>query len=367
MKVMFLCASTAAGRDGVGDYTLRLASATEALGHSAQVVALVEDGGPARINSRIQEWNPDWVSLQLVPWGLHPRGLMGDWVLPVRHLREGRRLHIMAHEIWLGVKPRLILRHRILGWLQKRSWKQALAVWQPDAFHVSNLIYQLALQSAGWKPRILPLFGNIPIHPSSDEWANRVRGCFPQSVNKVPLILFPFNWPATFEIGGVLRQLDRLARLQGTPLRLLQIGQIGSGQSVWQRVALHANRRGWATASMGPCPGELISQALQMTNLMVSPYHWQLAGKSGSVLAAWEHGVPVLCAGTQPEADNAILAHLPQHPPVGVLSISSLRDADLMSIAASVQRDRIRGESLTRVAAKWLADLEQSDGISPLR
>src|SRR3974390_3291412 len=100
MKIAFLCSSLEPGRDGVGDYTRRLAGELIRQGHPCILTglndALISDAvtGSQEVEQtqvpalrlpdsmpwlerarRAREWlcgfGPDWYSLQFVPFGFH--------------------------------------------------------------------------------------------------------------------------------------------------------------------------------------------------------------------------------------------------------------------------------------------------------
>src|ERR1700730_16908643 len=125
MKIIFICGSLEPGRDGVGDYTRRLAGKLILLGHDAAAVALNDphiqdelagtqpvDGVtvpvlrmPSAMDAklrfqRVKEWiepfRPGWISLQFVPYAFHPKGLpllLGKRLKGL--LVKGRLVHIM--------------------------------------------------------------------------------------------------------------------------------------------------------------------------------------------------------------------------------------------------------------------------------
>src|SRR5690349_7383960 len=104
MRILFICGALEPGKDGVGDYTRRLAGAVQSLGHEPAIIALYDSwvGEPTvavqcaennkilvlRIASNIseryryrraKEWvntfDPVWISLQFVPYAYNPKGL----------------------------------------------------------------------------------------------------------------------------------------------------------------------------------------------------------------------------------------------------------------------------------------------------
>ena len=92
MRILFLCSCLEPGRDGVGDYTRRLAEECAMLGHECALAALNDSfvrttseekqgGLPTLRLARGSDYGavadfrkkfaPDWISLQLVAYGLH--------------------------------------------------------------------------------------------------------------------------------------------------------------------------------------------------------------------------------------------------------------------------------------------------------
>src|SRR5437899_991410 len=122
MRVTFVCGSLARGRDGVGDYTRRLAETLTRGGHASQLIALndrhleVDTGGDEIRLPATMPWNyrievarasidahaPDWISVQFVPYGFANRGLVWHLGIRLRQLSPSRPFHLMFHELWIG-------------------------------------------------------------------------------------------------------------------------------------------------------------------------------------------------------------------------------------------------------------------------
>ncbi|QIL75338.1 glycosyltransferase family 4 protein [Hymenobacter sp. HDW8] len=104
MNIVFLCGALEPGRDGVGDYSRKLAGALVEKGHQVALAALKDGHVPAVTEgiqlsdevevpvlrvpaswpaaqrfSRAKEWigriNPEWVSVQFVPYAFQAKGL----------------------------------------------------------------------------------------------------------------------------------------------------------------------------------------------------------------------------------------------------------------------------------------------------
>ena len=99
MKIIFICGSLEPARDGVGDYTRKLAAEIIRQGHKATIVSLAEENNfdlfkgvqhcedieipvlrsavifhknyVQEVKAWIDEFNPGWISLQFVPFSFH--------------------------------------------------------------------------------------------------------------------------------------------------------------------------------------------------------------------------------------------------------------------------------------------------------
>lgn len=319
MKITLLCGSLEPGRDGVGDYSRCLAKAATHLGHDLQLISLkdstlgTDDGAGLRvirrngqfndptylsqIQSDINEWAPDILSLQFVPFAYHPKGLIHDLIPFIQKVRSGLQMHLMFHETWLRWEYGTSLKHRLIGQIQRQKILQSIRLWQPETVHTSNPYYAQILRHNGIPCNLLPLFGNIPIAPHlhRDRFEALLQAPLQSNERR---ILFPFNQDAKW------RPLDLLQRIQATlqasqstlPIRLIQIGRTHSELEHWKQISEFAAKADWKCDVLGAQDAETLSIAFQSCQLGISSSPIQLAGKSGAVAAMREHGLPVLCS-----------------------------------------------------------------------
>lgn len=192
MKILFFCGSVEPGQDGVGDYTRRLCVELIRLGHKVQIVSLcdqqvtdfviqnqrIESSGvlvkriPIASSSQqrlvwiqkaIDDEQPDWISLQYVPYSFNPKGL--PFWLPnfLNKLKGKYQWHIMFHELWVGIDLESSLKHKCIGKLQQFIAKKLIVNLNPSQINTQNGLYQFHLRSVNIGADILPLFGNIPV------------------------------------------------------------------------------------------------------------------------------------------------------------------------------------------------------------
>jgi hypothetical protein len=372
MRISFICGSLASGMDGVGDYTRCLARACVEAGHECLLIsindceraseidgslqieryksALHDTQAVADIFNRIRSWQPTWISLQFVPFAFHSRGLIKQLLPFISRLREEAALEVMFHELWLGEKPSLSFKHKILGWVQKKQLLQALRIWSPDCIHTSNTLYQNILARHGHSARRLPLFGNIAITPPTSDTLKELLEWYPPKANE-RVILFPFSQSTEWDVQRSLDFLKKVSDAASVSLRLIQVGKNTSGQEHWRRIPELAQRHGWSCDILGARSQEVLSQLMHFSDLGVSASNIQLADKSGAIVAMLEHGLPVLCTTQERES---------KHP---VMQTKTDRLFDLSNSSEAVidllKKDlKPTAESrLQKVAKQWLADL----------
>jgi hypothetical protein len=319
MKVVFLCGSLEPGHDGVGDYTRRLAGELKRQGTQVLMISVnernltslsiqeeQESEGTAipvfRISGRIsyrkklrvaKQWldavNPDWLSLQYVPFSFHPKGAHFFLGRFLRRLGFHRRWHIMFHELWTGMDKESSKKHYWLGKIHRLLIKSLIKTLNPAVIHTQTHLYLEKIATLGYKAKYLPLFSNIPffepegISKADDKDINHER--------KLLFVLF----------GGIHRNapvaqfasdLVRFEKANKTRILLIIIGRSGPIQKQWTSVwALN----GLDLVLMGEQTPMTISKVLHSATMGISTTPIQLAEKSGSVAAMREHQLPVLC------------------------------------------------------------------------
>jgi hypothetical protein len=326
VRIAFLTGGLEPERDGVGDYTRRLAGELIRQGHPSVILGLNDSQvSGARFDSQeaegtlisvlrlpgampsservrlAREWldafNPDWVSLQFVPFGFHPRGLSVG--LP-RHLKSiigSRPLHWMFHELWVLWNFPLSLRKRLLGQCQKLCLRAYLRKLKPQAVTTQLSLYQAELNKIGVAADVVPLHGNIPVYPKdeADKWLADRCGSL-KSLKRVKAGFF----------GNILSTLDPslLAawtaelNVAGNELLLLSAGKIGGeGEKLWD--SLEQKLKASATFfKLGELDEREASLYFSAMDYGLTSYPPELMGKSGSVAAMREHGLPVISCGS---------------------------------------------------------------------
>ncbi|MEO7767543.1 MAG: hypothetical protein ABIS01_08960, partial [Ferruginibacter sp.] len=187
MKIAFLCGSLEPGRDGVGDYTRRLAGELIRQGHEAGIIAIndqhftgefegfQESEGlnlpmlrlpshwPSnqrfkRAASWINSFNPGWISLQFVPFSFNAKGLPFGMSRLLMTLGKNRNWHIMFHELWVGMHIGAPRKEICWGYVQREIILSLIRRLQPRLIHTQSSLYKTQLAKLGVKALLLPLF-----------------------------------------------------------------------------------------------------------------------------------------------------------------------------------------------------------------
>jgi hypothetical protein len=320
MSFVLVTGGLAPGRDGIGDYCRVVAQALAEAGAKPALLAIAEretDAKPERFPClRLPAMRPwperveaarrfldqqraERVFLQLGPYLYHPRGLLQSAVEPLAGVLSDARPLVMVHETWVGEMPFHSWKDRLIGPWQRRGFLALLRRLQPAKTFTSLPLYQAQLRRNGIDTELLPLAGNVPVQREAAQLELRqpVAGIFGG--------LWPGFEPhealAAFASAGG-RTLLLIGRHGATPERLAQ----------WR--ARHPTLAIVETGALDPLA---VSQHLNLLSFAFAVAPWQMAGKSGTVAALLEHGVPVLVSwGDTRQAsgvpkDRAVLLHRP--------------------------------------------------------
>lgn len=323
MSLVIICGCLEPGADGVGDYSRLLAAAYQELGTAAHLIALDDPSVTAPQLSRqytsthsvwafrlptslpwsrrrelaeqqLQKWQCQAISLQFVPYAFDRRGLPAQLPELIARLsrprgsnRSRRELHLMFHEIWIGLARSSSLRTRLLGAVQRRLIQRLCKLSQPRLVHTSNRPYQLCLQAVGIEAGLLPLFSNLPdtSHAAPAPPQPRLTACLFGRI--------PPEWSPDPVIAALM---TKSAREQRTAcLRLL-------GHSHCDPAWSADLRRRWPQLTVEEygqvsCPRRL-ADLIQGSDLGLATTPWALVEKSGTVAAFLSLGLPVVVSRT---------------------------------------------------------------------
>ena len=312
MKIIFFCGSMEEGRDGVGDYTRKLAGEMIRRGHKAAVIALndqhtkIESDGVQMIEgvtlpvkripstfkaadryeiaaTWVEHFNPDWLSLQFVPFAYHFRGLSFGIQSFLRKIGKGRNWQVMVHELWVGMDNKAPLKLSVWGWAQKQLIKSLLRNIKPALIHTHASLYMEWLKKMGFKPRYLPLFGNIENKISNHQLDHQST--------IISFLVFGSIHPGA-PIVQLANELKLYSDKHTIGVELKMVGRCGAEQAVWER---ECRKAGIQIDILGEQPAAVISSTMRNATFGISTTPPSLVEKSGAVAAMREHGLQILC------------------------------------------------------------------------
>ena len=329
-RIVFICGSLEPGRDGVGDYTRRLAGELIRQGNECRILALndshltetdplieefqTDDGTSVpclRLSITlswkkrtelskqwIEKFNPDWLSLQFVPFGYHPKGLCFGLGIKLVAIFPKASWHIMYHELWLGLSKESSFKHRIWGVLQRKIIRGLIKRLRPKSVHTHAEPYRLALKGVGVDASILPLFGNIP-PVVGDGWqgllepiaSKRMGG--KQDRNRLFLVgvfgaVHP-EWNLEEAVDAVLTHTQRLEKI----IMIVFFGKNNFSLESAPRLEKEVTNRA-VVVFLGERSADEISRILHTLDFGLATTPYSLIQKSGTVAAMLEHGLPIL-------------------------------------------------------------------------
>jgi hypothetical protein len=325
MKVMFICGSIEQGRDGVGDYTRRLSQqlASDGIevalvaihdGHIKEVHDFVQRTGnieipmyrvpsvldeAARFNllqKRITEFNPDWLSLQYVPFSFHPKGLGFGLAKGLLKAAGTRKWQIMVHEIAVGMPTASSPKEMLWGKIQKYLLQGLIKLLKPEVVHTHTMVYRKQLEKFGAVVTMLPLFSNIPVaYPEVI-----TQKLAESAIKKGPVDLLVF---ATVQLGAPIKEftkdVQQYEKAKGVKFRMIFLGRGGRAQAEWMEEWKSA---GLEAVHLGEQNEEKVSEILAGASFGIFSTPLVLTGKSGAVAAMREHGIHLLCVSGKWEA-----------------------------------------------------------------
>ncbi len=328
MRLAFLCGGLEPGVNGVGDMVRRLVPPLRLAGvecllvglNDPDVERLVDDGASSahcgaairRIPRRmgygaasrlareaLERFRPDWLSLQFVCYSFAEKGILMAEPFWLPRVLRGWPLHVMMHELWVGHGVFRTPRNALLGALQRFSIRVLLRRLQPAVVTTSCLFYVRQLQEIGVRSHAIPLAGNIAVGdavggPWLDE-ALRAAGVDVARDGRRHYWLFGIFGTILpqWRPDGLFARLAALAGAHGRQAAVLVAG--GTGRDT--EALLAAWRAGHPQilfGNLGRRSEAELSALFNELDFGLSSHPHYTAGKSGSIAAMLEHGLPTI-------------------------------------------------------------------------
>jgi hypothetical protein len=310
-SIVFLCSALEPGRDGVGDYSRRLAAVLIKDNNQSAIISINDryvtdnfegvqsidnvDVPVLRIASTLPDQEkfaaakcyidklaPQWISLQFVPFGFHVKGLKTGLSKLLLSLNTLARWHVMIHELWVGMDKESPVKHIAWGWMQKKLISSMLKNLQPAIITTQSQLYKLHLTKMGYDAHYLPLFSNIP----SITQAPYIK----TERENVSMVIFG-NIHHGAPVHYFAHEVAAYAKEYNINLTLKILGHCGAEQDNWIKQWQSA---GLQVAVIGKQPAECISAELKSADIGITTTPVFITDKSGSFAAMREHGLPVI-------------------------------------------------------------------------
>ncbi len=310
MKIVFICSSLEPGKDGVGDYTRRLAGELIRQGHNVGIVALHDShidnfqheiqvdqnskintlrlssciswrGKKQRVKKFIDDFDPEWLSLQFVSYGFHKKGL--PFLLPnfLIDIGGNRKWHLNFHELWIAKST---LKHKVIALLQKKIVFVLIKALSPVKISTSIKLYKDRLDK--YHVEILPLFGNIPLSNQNSTLLLPLNNSFK---------VVHFGTFSEDEI-GFKRQIGKVILLAKYIDKEIDFIVCGNG-GVYKDSRIKLLSKEYSSINVidyDILSVAEISQLFCECDLGISRANYAYVGKSGTTQSMVEHGLPVL-------------------------------------------------------------------------
>ncbi|MCW2118496.1 hypothetical protein [Flavobacterium sp. 7A] len=305
MKILFFCGAAEPGNDGVGDYSRQLCAELVRLGHAVQLVALCDfhihsvatekqkSGNvditahriPADVTKKdvfeitqniVTSFEPDWISLQFVPYSFNPKGLPFWLPTSLKKLKGKHQWHFMMHELWLGIDKEASIPHQFIGKLQQYIVKTTISRIHPAVVTTQSQLYQLMLKCHSIEASILPIFSNIPLTAIKEE-----------QINYLQIVLF-----GTIHVGAPLHDFfDDIVKMKQSFSKPIKVVFIGLNGPELNNVLPVLDHYRIVYEVMGKQSEEVISQVLVNSEFGISTTPYFQTEKSGIFAAYKEHNL----------------------------------------------------------------------------
>ncbi len=311
MRIIFLCGSLEPSHDGVGDYTLRLAGELCRQGHQVSAIALhdkllrqkvvetksdnkTEKIKSLRLSNRltwkeritlasefIKRENPEWISLQYVPFSFQDKGLPIGLAKGLKEIGHGRNWHIMFHELWVGMEMNSSFKMKLWGFFQRKTIQYIINSLSPKVIHTQCSLYREHLIRLGYQVKYLPLFGNIPVLNKNN---------LQKKGDKLVFVVFGTIHP-NVPIEVFIKKLADLSEKQSKEVFVTFIGRNGPELAKWTSLLAEKHIQ---YKQLDEQPVDSISKVLSEADYGISSNPVILLEKSGTTVAMIEHGLPVI-------------------------------------------------------------------------
>ncbi|HEV7329740.1 MAG TPA: hypothetical protein VGN63_01770 [Flavisolibacter sp.] len=315
-SILFICGSLEKGKDGVGDYVIKLAIELVQRGYKPAILALndsyikepikilhpEDERGQLKIlrlpvgmsSARkkrlcadfVTQFDPTVISLQFVPYSFNAKGIPYGLSKALMNLNNEKiRWHIMFHEIWLAETKGW--KQKIIGLAQRRIIKDLVKVLDPIHIHCSIEATREKLSKLQIKSTILPLFGNIGFHRFIDVSLKNQIDSYKYR------ILYFGAAPRDEFLKSIVSKLGPISAKWGKSLCIVVVGKNSTAKSKFIEILRAKLSVATGIIDAGFLEEKSISYLMQFCTIGIARSTPELLGKSGTAIAMLEFGLPI--------------------------------------------------------------------------
>jgi hypothetical protein len=324
MKLLFICGSAEIGRDGVGDYTRRLGEELVNQGHQVKILAINDNVSAVReevittkedqdivvlrypssttysdrcykLDRLLNEYRPDFISLQYVPYSFQAKGIPYEFIKCLDQINKKWNWHIMFHETWLGLSSLSPLKHKIVGFFQRKAAQWMVKSLKPQVITTSNRLYQMVLGAAHINASLLPLFSNIPVFTTGSTFQDKLSDKLGlNATNRAEFSILGIfgSLHKEYDFHTVLQEALAKATAANKKLIFVSFGRMRELEEFNRLKALFKSKINFVL--LGELPEAEVSTTMRVLDEAISCTPMEHIGKSGVYAALRLHNVKVL-------------------------------------------------------------------------
>lgn len=370
MRIIFVCGSLEPGKDGVGDYTRRLCGELLKQGVMVGMLAyndkyihtkmetIQESDGYAIASLRLphtwkskarckeaKNWiaihNPDWLSLQFVPYAFHNKGWPFGLGSQLKKIGANRKWHAMFHELWLGLRKSDSLKYRVIGFFQKNIIIYFVNKINFQVVHTHTQVYMRELSDIDLNPIYLPIFSNIPV-------CKRISQKVVSDEKKISFVMFGTIHPNAPIKKFAKEVFEYFSLKKGFSCNLTIIGKTGIEQNNWVK---EFNLLDIEVNVYGELKAEEISHVLQDASFGITTNPIFVVEKSGTVAAMREHNLPIIIVAENTKPKRNISLNL---------NLLEYKEGNLPELM-NKQYDKLSCRGVYEVSLQFLEDISRKE------
>jgi glycosyltransferase involved in cell wall biosynthesis len=385
-KLLFICGCLEPGKDGVGDYTRSLSIELADRSIEVKIISLydqfldhtkeeqlfiprscgsvkairlpVNKSWQEKVNivqAELQNFHPDLVSFQVVPFAYNPYGILRSVLPYFLAIGKGFKTHLMFHELWIGDQLGAGLKEKILGFLERRYILKLISGLKPVRIHTTSDLNVFLLKKYKIQASKLPVFSNIKVEESDKDIPPFATDIYTgwENKNRENTWIFMFFGAIHTEWNPekLMQELIRLKKIKGKEIAIASIGR--ADNNVWNNLK-EKYKNDFTFIRLGERTASEVSAFLQQADFGISSYPDVLVEKSGSIAALRLHGLPVILSRDELVIPGFSMDNQPQSL---LWKVEELEDR--MNKMNGIRKEAFPVFDLQQVASRFLKEISE--------